>query len=206
MTHTTRACSERGRSWKRRKARGRSAATSAKMSAERCASAISASVSPSMICIGAAARVARASGPLRNKLLFSSVLRIWTIGPPIWRKERRRIRWPLEIMVRRRIEGKAASIDSRIRKAANRDDSNWEASWEPSVPEATATLWRYMSFAKFCSLLERKELFFSLVGDMEDRYEGFIYPPTSREHGDRLQQAEHLGHDVLREIARTAIN
>ena len=58
-------------------------------------------------------------------------------------------------------------------------DSHWEASrnWEPSVPEATATLWRYMSFAKFCSLLERKELFFSLVGDMEDRYEGFIYPP-----------------------------
>ena len=50
--------------------------TSAKMSAERCASAISASVSPSMICIGAAARVARASGPLRNRLLFSSVVRI----------------------------------------------------------------------------------------------------------------------------------
>ena len=40
-------------------------------------------------------------------------------------------------------------------------DSNWETSWEPSVPEATATLWRYMSFAKFCSLLERKELFIS---------------------------------------------
>ena len=72
-------------------------------------------------------------------------------------------------------------------------DSHWEASWEPSVPEATATLWRYMSFAKFCSLLERKELFFSLVGDMEDRYEGFIYPPIPREHGDRLQQAEHRG-------------
>ena len=46
--------------------------TSAKMSAERCASAISASVSPSMICIGAAARVARLSGPLRNKLFLSS--------------------------------------------------------------------------------------------------------------------------------------
>ena len=58
-------------------------------------------------------------------------------------------------------------------------DSNWETSWEPSVPEATATLWRYMSFAKFCSLLERKELFFALVGDMEDRYEGFIYPPET---------------------------
>ena len=84
-------------------------------------------------------------------------------------------------------------------------DSHWEATWGPSVPEATATLWRYMSFAKFCSLLGRKELFFSLVGDMEDRYEGFIYPPTPREHGDRLQQAEHLGHDLLRKIARTAL-
>ena len=84
-------------------------------------------------------------------------------------------------------------------------DSNWEASWEPSVPEATAALWRYMSFAKFCSLLERKELFFSLVGDMEDRYEGFIYPPIPRENGDRVQHAERLGHDLLRKIARTAL-
>ena len=84
-------------------------------------------------------------------------------------------------------------------------DSRWEDSWEPSVPEATATLWRYMSFAKLCSLLERKELFFSLVGDMEDRYEGFIYPPIPREHGDPLQQAERFGHEVLHKQARTAL-
>ncbi len=84
-------------------------------------------------------------------------------------------------------------------------DSRWEDSWEPSVPEATATLWRYMSFAKFCSLLERKELFFSLVRDMEDRYEGFIYPPIPREHGDFLQQAERFGHEVLHKLARTAL-
>ena len=83
-------------------------------------------------------------------------------------------------------------------------DSRWEEFWEPSEPEATATLWRYMSFAKFCSLLDRKALFFSLVGDMEDKYEGFIYPPIPREEGDRLQQAERLGHEVLRKIARTA--
>ena len=78
-------------------------------------------------------------------------------------------------------------------------------SWEPSEPEPTATLWRYMSFAKFCSLLDRKALFFSLVGDMEDRYEGFIYPPTPREHRDRLREAERLARDLLREIARTAL-
>ena len=62
-----------------------------------------------------------------------------------------------------------------------------------------------MSFANFCSLLDRKALFFSLVGDMEDRYEGFIYPPTPREHRDRLREAERLARDLLREIARTAL-
>ena len=84
-------------------------------------------------------------------------------------------------------------------------DSHWEVSWKPSEPEPTATLWRYMSFAKFCSLLDRKALFFSLVADMEDRYEGFIYPRIPRDEGDRLQQAERLGHEMLRKIARTAL-
>ena len=86
---------------------------------------------------------------------------------------------------------------------SGREDS-WD-SWEPSVPEDTATLWRYMSFAKFCSLLERKELFFSLVTEMPDRCEGFIYPPTPREHGDPLEQAEHVGHELLGLLARTAL-
>ena len=35
------------------------------------------------------------------------------------------------------------------------DDAKWENSWQPSEPDANATLWRYMSFAKFSSLLER---------------------------------------------------
>ena len=84
-------------------------------------------------------------------------------------------------------------------------DSRWEDSWKPSEPAATATLWRYMNFAKFSSLLDRRALFFSLVGEMEDSYEGFIYPPIPREQGDRLQRAERLGHDVLRKIVRTAL-
>lgn len=73
--------------------------------------------------------------------------------------------------------------------------------WEPSEPEDNTTLWRYMSFAKFCSLLERRALFFSLVGDMEDRYEGFIYPPAPCELSDRLQRAEQDTHDYLRKLA-----
>ena len=85
------------------------------------------------------------------------------------------------------------------------DDSVWETSWEPSEPDATATLWRYMSFAKFNSLLERKALFFSLVGDMADKYEGFVYPPQPRMPGDHLQQAESFGRDLLQQIARTAL-
>lgn len=84
------------------------------------------------------------------------------------------------------------------------DDAVWEACWKPSEPDATATLWRYMSFAKLCSLLERQELFFSLVGDMEDRYEGFICPPPPGLE-DRLQQAEYRGVEVLHKIARTAL-
>ena len=85
------------------------------------------------------------------------------------------------------------------------DDSISETRWKPSEPEATATLWRYMSFAKFCSLLERRELFFSLVGDMEDRYEGFICPPPPRDQGDHLQQAESIGRDLLHKIVRSAL-
>lgn len=77
--------------------------------------------------------------------------------------------------------------------------------WAPSEPEVTTTLWRYMSFAKFCSLLERRALFFSLVGDMEDRYEGFIYPPPPREPSDPLERAEHFLRSILRKITRTAL-
>ncbi len=62
-----------------------------------------------------------------------------------------------------------------------------------------------MSIAKLCSLLERKALFFSLVGDMEGRYEGFIYPPTPRELGDSVQEAEHLAYELLRVLARNAL-
>ena len=85
------------------------------------------------------------------------------------------------------------------------DDSVWETRWEPSEPDPAATLWRYMSFAKFCSLLERRELFFSLVGDMEDRYEGFVFPPPPRDHGDRLHKAESIGRNLLHKIARSAL-
>ena len=71
------------------------------------------------------------------------------------------------------------------RRLFSSDDSAWEE-WEPPKPEAAATLWHYMSFAKFCSLLERGELFFALVAHMTDKYEGFISPPPPRNPGDNL--------------------
>ena len=80
-----------------------------------------------------------------------------------------------------------------------------DGDWAPSEPDPSTTLWRYMSFAKFCSMLERRALFFALVGDMEDRYEGFIYPPARREPNDPLGQAERMSHDLLRGISRTAL-
>ena len=85
------------------------------------------------------------------------------------------------------------------------EDADLESRWEPSVPDVSATLWRYMSFAKFCSLLERRALFFSLVADMEDGYEGFIFPPPPRNQGDRRHQAERVGSGVLHMIARSAL-
>ena len=84
-------------------------------------------------------------------------------------------------------------------------DDSTGGGWEPLKPEMNATLWRYLSFAKFCSLVERRELFFALVSDMEDRYEGFISHPPPREPGFRFQEAERWGREMLNEIARSAL-
>jgi len=62
-----------------------------------------------------------------------------------------------------------------------------------------------MSLAKFCSLLSREELFFSLVSNMNDEYEGFVYPPDPRGKEERLQQAERIAHEVISGIMKTAV-
>ena len=76
--------------------------------------------------------------------------------------------------------------------------------WKLSQPDANDMLWRYMSFAKFYSLLERRAIFFTLVSHMEDRYEGFIYPPL-RKFGDPLLHAAQIGHRVLRKMAQSSL-
>lgn len=85
------------------------------------------------------------------------------------------------------------------------DGSAWDEYWEPSQPEPSATLWRYFSFAKFCSLMQRQELFFALVSEMEDKFEGFVSHPPRRTPGDRLWEAERFVRELLRTIAGTAL-
>ena len=84
-------------------------------------------------------------------------------------------------------------------------DADWDSQWVPSAPKPRATLWRYMSLAKFCSLLDQQALFFALVGNMADRYEGFIYPPAPRQHEVRLQDAERSVRIRLHKLARAAL-
>jgi len=45
-------------------------------------------------------------------------------------------------------------------------------------PEEETVLWRYMSFAKFVSLLSRQELYFCRVDQLEDLYEGRLPKKT----------------------------
>lgn len=85
------------------------------------------------------------------------------------------------------------------------DDSDWDTTWEPVYPDPTATLWRYISFAKFCSLVEHRALFFSLVGDLEDQYEGFIIPPAFREEAGHLHGAETLSCKILHKFTRSCL-
>lgn len=46
----------------------------------------------------------------------------------------------------------------------------------PIQPEPNATMWRYMNYEKFSSLLSCKSLFFSLVSVQSDENEGFMTP------------------------------
>ena len=84
-------------------------------------------------------------------------------------------------------------------------DSRWEEKWEPPEPVANTTLWRYMSFAKFCNLLQRRNLFFPLVKKMNDKFEGFIYPPILRERRGGLGEVERNVHDLLDKLAKASL-
>ena len=100
----------------------------------------------------------------------------------------------------KRLIGMALGDAKLLTDADSHRGDPWDP-WEPSVPEDTATLWRYMSFAKFCSLLERKELFFSTNADINSceniRRQGLqIFaragnPPGRTAGNPRGQQAQY---------------
>ena len=78
--------------------------------------------------------------------------------------------------------------------------------WEPEKPLGSAILWKYMSFSKFMSLLRHKALFFSLVGKMDDEYEGFIRAPKQSDFEDQSSyKFERTGHEILSEMKQNTI-
>src|SRR5216684_1015225 len=46
------------------------------------------------------------------------------------------------------------------------------------VPEEHTTIWRYMDFTKFVSLLDKKALYFTRSDKFDDKFEGAIPKPT----------------------------
>src|SRR5258708_6811091 len=52
----------------------------------------------------------------------------------------------------------------------------WQMSFDNYVkqPDSNTKIWRYMTFAKFVSLLETRSLYFMQLRILEDKYEGYI--------------------------------
>lgn len=74
-------------------------------------------------------------------------------------------------------------------------------------PVCTATLWRYMDFAKFVAMLVNKGLYLSRLDRLGDSFEGWVPEPSNMDHGpcvrelcmeqdqELRQQSETLKHD-----------
>lgn len=56
------------------------------------------------------------------------------------------------------------------------------SAFEP--PPQDATLWRYMNFAKYSSLLDRRSLFFARADTLDDPFEGSVTEATPRLPGE----------------------
>src|SRR5689334_3019212 len=46
------------------------------------------------------------------------------------------------------------------------------------MPDEHTTIWRYMDFAKFVSLLDKEALYFARADTFDDKFEGAIPKPT----------------------------
>lgn len=75
---------------------------------------------------------------------------------------------------------------------------NFIEDWQPSLPskDQTKTIWRYIDFTQFISLLEKESLWFSSIDQFIDPYEGTIPPKVEKEfaklQGEDIKNIEHI--------------
>lgn len=62
--------------------------------------------------------------------------------------------------------------------------------WEPPSAGDKATLWRYMSFPKYVSLLSREELWFNSTKEFLDPYEGLLPEENKQEWIEHLMEKQ----------------
>jgi Protein of unknown function (DUF2971) len=78
--------------------------------------------------------------------------------------------------------------------------------WKPIIPKDSAKIWRYMDFAKFISLLDKKALFFSRADKLGDPFEG-SFPEANVKKRQKLgNEFETLGAYYRIYIKLTVIN
>ena len=72
-------------------------------------------------------------------------------------------------------------------------------------PDGDTTIWRYMNFLKFMSLLEKRALFFSNMTILRqgDNHEGTYNDATINEYEEKpVSMLHHVGSDMLRNFGR----
>lgn len=75
-------------------------------------------------------------------------------------------------------------------------------SWQPPQPSSDSTVWRYLDFTQFMSILERESIWFSNIREFEDPYEGTIPKKNVKDEIDIITNEI----DIQRETAERVHN
>jgi hypothetical protein len=67
-------------------------------------------------------------------------------------------------------------------------------------PDAAATIWRYVDFAKFVDLIDRAKLFFARADSMTDPWEGAMSPQMESANVDKLVRMQEEADSRLEQI------
>jgi hypothetical protein len=71
------------------------------------------------------------------------------------------------------------------------------------MPDEHTTIWRYMDFTKFVSLLDKKALYFTRSDKFDDKFEGAIPKPTVKAREFEVLGLEtHLAEEVLKVMSQ----